>query len=519
MRVLMSARVSRLRHRSSRRVVLLAVLLCAFAYSAAQTAGGAQAALAKFRVVRSVSGSKGHQDGGRFIIEDPRSRFFMPEDKNVIVYFEWEGAPGNHHFEGYWKNPEGKAVVISDFSFESRDRRFGGYWTLNLTEGTTPGMWSLEARVDGEVTGSHTFEVSAGTKPPNLVGDAKQPLPASQIYQKAMASTVMVDRLSAAGEQLSRGSGFIIADGIILTAFEVVDGASSVRLQLPSGEKMQIGTLIRWNRWQDWVLLKAPGLKGPVLPRAKQGSWAVGDRTLFLNVSGDGSRNIVDTNLTGNNSYPSAGERLLVPYPIGSETAGSPLLNEYGEVIGVMVLHTIPGASSLSTGKYFSYSNFALSKNFSQGLALPISLVPELTADASETPMADLLQNGMFIPPLVGSENVAQGELALRVENRQGSSPFPVQERFEFGHKDGKFAAFIMWNPKEKLNTQTLLRLYDLNNRLLFEAKPAKLTLRPNQVTYSTWQVVIEKVPVGKYRIDILLGSQPAWRTFFSVTE
>jgi trypsin-like peptidase len=509
--------IQRFRRRFLSRLLLL--LACSFAYSAAQTAGGAQAAVARFRVVRSLSGSKGHQEGGRFIIEDPRSRFFMPEDKEIIVYFEWEGPPGSHHFEGYWKNPEGKAVVISDFSFESRDRRFGGYWTLTLTDGTAPGLWSLEARVDGEVTGSHSFEVTVAAKPAGAVGGAKQPLPASQIYQRALAATVTVDRLSASGEKVVRGSGFFVADGIVLTAFEVVDGASSVRLQLPSGEKVQVGGLLRWNRWQDWALLKAPGLKGPVLPRAQQGSWAVGDRSLFLNVSGDGSRNIVDTNLTGTNSYPSAGERLLVPYPIGADTAGSPLLNEYGEVIGLMVVHTIPGASSLATGTFFSYSNFLPSKNFSQGLALPINAVPEPPADTAETPMADLLQNGMFIPPLVGYENVAQGELTLRVENRQGFSPLPSQQRSEFSHKDGQFAAFVMWNPKEKLNTQTVLRLYDLHNRLLYEGKPAKLNLRPNQITYSTWQVGIEKVPAGQYRIDIMLGNQPAWRTFFSVSE
>lgn len=53
-----------------------------------QAAGGVPAGGQQFRLVRSVSGSKGSQQGGRFVIEDPRSVFYLPEDTKIIVYFE-----------------------------------------------------------------------------------------------------------------------------------------------------------------------------------------------------------------------------------------------------------------------------------------------------------------------------------------------------------------------------------------------------------------------------------------------
>ena len=99
-----------------------------------QAAGGVEAGEPKFRLIRSLAGSKGGDQAGKFIMEDPRTVFYFPEDQQVIVYFEWEGPLGPHHLEGRWKNPEGKVVVLSDFKYEAKQRRFGAFWTLMLSE-------------------------------------------------------------------------------------------------------------------------------------------------------------------------------------------------------------------------------------------------------------------------------------------------------------------------------------------------------------------------------------------------
>ena len=66
-----------------------------------------------------MSGSKGSQQGNRYIIEDPRSVFYIPADHQVIVYFEYEGPIGSHRVEGLWKRPDGKVGTISDFTYVS----------------------------------------------------------------------------------------------------------------------------------------------------------------------------------------------------------------------------------------------------------------------------------------------------------------------------------------------------------------------------------------------------------------
>jgi len=54
---------------------------------------------------------------------------------------------------------------------------------------------------------------------------------------------------------LGKGEGFWVADGQLLTAFDVIDGAA--RYASPKGWRaVTTDQVIAWNRWQDWALLK-----------------------------------------------------------------------------------------------------------------------------------------------------------------------------------------------------------------------------------------------------------------------
>src|SRR5262249_6770802 len=58
----------------------LAAAVECHAATLAQQAGAAQAAQSKFRLLRSISGSKGHEQGGRYVLDDPRTVFKVPDD-------------------------------------------------------------------------------------------------------------------------------------------------------------------------------------------------------------------------------------------------------------------------------------------------------------------------------------------------------------------------------------------------------------------------------------------------------
>ena len=45
---------------------------------------------------------------------ESRSVFYVPEDREIIVYFEWEGAKGTHHCEGSVRGPAGQFATAQE---------------------------------------------------------------------------------------------------------------------------------------------------------------------------------------------------------------------------------------------------------------------------------------------------------------------------------------------------------------------------------------------------------------------
>jgi len=110
-------------------------------------------------------------------MDDARSTFTAGKDTKAIVYFEWEGPLGPHHFEGLWKSPAGRIVLVSDFSYEAKTTHFSGYWTMLLADSTPSGEWSIEANTskkttlvtadlvrDSRLVGSYPFPLERATQ-------------------------------------------------------------------------------------------------------------------------------------------------------------------------------------------------------------------------------------------------------------------------------------------------------------------------------------------------------------------
>src|SRR5207249_4538911 len=173
-------------------------IVCGFVFShagfGAQQAGGVQAAGPKVRVVRSVAGSKGETRSGNYVILDPRTTFYVPDDRQVIVYFEWEAPKGTHHCEGTVKGPNGQLAVMSSFDYPATQSKFGGFWTMPLLESTSAGLWTFESRVDGESAGELRFEIVSAKRPAGTAKEEAPPTPA-EIYSHTVAATALIERL------------------------------------------------------------------------------------------------------------------------------------------------------------------------------------------------------------------------------------------------------------------------------------------------------------------------------------
>jgi hypothetical protein len=84
-------------------------------------------------------------------------------------------------------------------------------------------------------------------------------------------------------------------------------------------------------------------------------------------------------------------------------------------------------------------------------------------------------------------------------------------------HLDDRFLVFVPWLPKQRLRGHMRLRIYDADNRVAVDSKPAKSDFRKEQLLLSSWSIPMLS-GVGTYRADVLLDDTPMWRGFVRIT-
>jgi len=502
----------------------LAPLFAQQATVPAPSGGAVASAEPSFHLIRSICGGNGSQKGDHFVMEDPRSTFYLPQDKQVMVYFEWEGAPGQHHFEGFWKNPEGKVVVLSDFSYEAKQKRFAGYWALPLTDAMAPGMWIMEAHVDGELAGTYNFQIAVAPRP--ALPAPRPNLTPADLYKQLLPGTVWVERFDAQHRSISVGSGFIAAGNLIVTTFENIESASSFRISSANGVTEELDGLVAWNRMQDWAVLRSPTALTGALATAKPASWQIGDVCYSMDSPQEGNRTIISGNITGNHKFQDVGERWNVNFQLAERAGGSPVVTEYGEVIGIVSSASlVPGLSSLALAKAGNFpeypinlSTHELTPGTGADLLVPMSLIVLPQSENAVTTFADMAKSGVFLETLVRNENLLMGSLGKTLD-KQGQVWTIKDTRFEYQRRDGALNVLVTWDPKAKLKSTAMLKLYNNENRLIGATPPVKANFAKGQVAYTSWSFAIGSLTPGFYRVDVVLGTTPVWRTFFRITE
>lgn len=473
-----------------------------------------------YKVLRSISGAAGHEENGRYVMDDARSVFTAGKDTKVTVYFEWEGPLGAHHFEGLWKSPEGRIVLISDFRYEAKTPHFSGYWSMLLSEATPSGEWNLEARIDGEPAGMHSFVVTGSpTVAPTAAAATPRLLGSAELYKKALEATVTIENIAADGTLLGKGSGFWVADGQLLTTFDVIDGAASLRVLLRDGSQRTTDQVLAWNRWQDWALLKFETSTKAWLKRGPKDAPNVGDHCVFLEVGPAGAR-LADGSITGKNAFQKAGERLLVASGVTSESFGGPLLDEYGNYVGIVGGTIVPGADAIKTFSLLSDPGATNRMDWqTTGLAVPHTLLPEFSNVGTGTRLAELITRGEFLSPVVKSNSVQYVTLTSLVSKEPSNTISPRDFKRVFSRRENKAVVYANWQTYSKEKLICVLRLFTADNKLISEAKPRELSLGPGKYVANSWDISFGNMPAGIYRVDLLINDKTAWRDFFRITD
>lgn len=456
---------------------------------------------APLHVLKIAGGPSGAESGGTFVLTEERSVFNRSDDREVIVQFLWEGAPGPHKMVGQWRSPDGGQTSVSTIDYVAKDRRFGAYWRLPVSPAMALGTWSMEATVDGQPAGRFSFEVTDRAIAPVVT---KRPLTQAELFERLNRMFVVLHRTTAGGRDLDIGAGFTGSGGRIFTAMAAIDDVDTIRALLPGGTTNPVTAALAWHRKQEWVVLQSPDEKA-IDPLTVANATQVGDRCFSMEGGVSGGRSLLDGAITGMGAKGSDAPAFLATFANGTGTPGAPVLNEFGELIGLIGAGT-PGATRL-------HDLMRLRAQLKGVPIVPMSLV-RVRPDAPVSSLSDLRARGELVSALWGDQHVQSGGFAKSVGKRPVA---PVDQRDDFSVRDKTFVLFLTWNPLERLRGQTRARMYDADNRLVLESKPKKSDFRKRDVTFSTWEIPITFEP-GSYRAEILLDDKPMWRGFLRIT-
>lgn len=211
--------------------------------------------------------------------------------------------------------------------------------------------------------------------------DGQTKMEPAEVYASVVNSAVSINCSATStnifGQQTqtaSSGSGFIITeDGYVVTNYHVVSGASSVEVTLYNGDTYD-ATVIGGDSDYDVAVLKieATGLQ-PVTP-GESADVNVGDTVLAIgNPLGEltfsMSQGIVSSCDRAINVDGTPFNMIQVDCSINPGNSGGPLVNLYGEVVGIV------------SAKYSTYSSTTVE---GLGFAIPISDVRSIITDIME---------------------------------------------------------------------------------------------------------------------------------------
>ncbi len=222
-----------------------------------------------------------------------------------------------------------------------------------------------------------------------LSASAQDYLP--ELVRRIKPSAVAIETFDARGATVSRGSGFFIGRDRVITNRHVIERSTRVEVHLVDGRKFIVKGVLAVDGEGDLALLQVDVPAGSIVPLP-----------IVRNVPQEGESIVVVGNpfgLEGSVSngivsavreIPGYGTIIQITAPISSGSSGSPVVNMYGQVIGVATLQAAEGQSlnfavpsdrilQMKVGKLQSFANLstetqknnraAAERFYSQGVA------------------------------------------------------------------------------------------------------------------------------------------------------
>ncbi len=168
---------------------------------------------------------------------------------------------------------------------------------------------------------------------------------------------------TSAAAQISTGTAFAVAPGLLITNHHVIDGCSSVDIIALDGRRS--GTLVDADAQIDLALLRVTGIKGATARLRSPRHVRLGESVMLFGFPLAGSLtsggNFTAGLVSGLRALRDAAGEIQITAPVQPGNSGGPVMDASGLVIGVVQAKLDALRSAIATGDIPQNVNFAIS--------------------------------------------------------------------------------------------------------------------------------------------------------------
>ncbi len=166
------------------------------------------------------------------------------------------------------------------------------------------------------------------------------------LVRRVKPSAVAIETFDAKGATLSRGSGFFIANDKIITNRHVIEKSNRVEVHLMNGKKFVVRGVLAIDGEGDLALLQVNVPPGDAVPLPFVKTVPQEGETIVVIGNPYGLEGSVSNGIVSAvREIPGYGKIIQITAPISPGSSGSPVVNMFGQVIGVATLQAAEGQS------------------------------------------------------------------------------------------------------------------------------------------------------------------------------
>lgn len=178
-----------------------------------------------------------------------------------------------------------------------------------------------------------------------------------QLVRKVLPAVVTIRTQGPEGAGI--GSGFVVTpDGKVASSLHVLGQATRAQVALANGDLYEEVSILGFDARRDLVILKIPAFGLPILPLGDSNRVEVGQQIVAVGASRGLEGTVTNGIVSALRDHPDGYKILQVTAPVNPGNSGGPLVNQRGEVVGVVVAK-LRGAENL---------NFVVPINYLRGL-------------------------------------------------------------------------------------------------------------------------------------------------------